>query len=195
MNMIGVFYATREGHTKRIAEYVAAAFQRRGFEVDLRNVAADGVLDLNLYAGAVLAASVHAGRHEPEMVTFVKQHLAELGTLPAAFLSVTLSEAGAERATAPAEARARSAADVQKMIDAFVAETGWRPRRVKPVAGALAYRKYNFIIRLVMKKIAGKSGGETDTSRNYEYTDWAALDRFVEEFCADISQPTTQNVS
>jgi menaquinone-dependent protoporphyrinogen oxidase len=49
------------------------------------------------------------------------------------------------------------------------------------VAGALAYSKYNFFIKLVMKAIARKAGGPTDTSRDYEFTDWPALDRFVLE--------------
>jgi hypothetical protein len=30
-----------------------------------------------------------------------------------------------------------------------------------------------------MKEIARRAGGPTDTSRDYEFTDWAALDRFV----------------
>jgi menaquinone-dependent protoporphyrinogen oxidase len=49
------------------------------------------------------------------------------------------------------------------------------------VAGTLAYSRYNFIIRFVMKRIARKNGAPTDTSRDYELTDWAALDRFVGE--------------
>src|SRR5215468_7722557 len=100
MKAVGVFYATREGQTKRIAEYLQASLHVRGFATDVRNVANTATIDLDNYAAVVLAASVHAGRHEREMVRFVKRHLAELGRLPTAFLSVTLSEAGAERATA-----------------------------------------------------------------------------------------------
>jgi menaquinone-dependent protoporphyrinogen oxidase len=37
-----------------------------------------------------------------------------------------------------------------------------------------------------MQQIAKKGGKDTDTSRDYEYTDWAVLDRFVEEFAAEI---------
>jgi len=33
-----------------------------------------------------------------------------------------------------------------------------------------------------MKQIARKAGGDTDTSRDYEYTDWAALRGFAEDF-------------
>jgi menaquinone-dependent protoporphyrinogen oxidase len=32
-----------------------------------------------------------------------------------------------------------------------------------------------------MKRIARKAGAPTDTSRDYQFTDWAALDRFVGE--------------
>jgi hypothetical protein len=49
------------------------------------------------------------------------------------------------------------------------------------VAGALLYSKYNPLVRFVMKRIAKEAGAATDTSRDYEYTDWVGLDRFVVE--------------
>lgn len=39
---------------------------------------------------------------------------------------------------------------------------------------------------LIMKVIAKRRGGETDTSRDHEYTDWEALARFVESVLAAI---------
>ena len=65
------------------------------------------------------------------------------------------------------------------MIDVFTHQTGWRPAHALPVAGALPYSRYNFVIRLVMKRIARKAGGPTDTSHDYEFTDWLGVDRFV----------------
>ena len=115
------------------------------------------------------------------MVDFVKCHRAELERIPAVFLSVSLSEAGAENPAAPPERRAQSAADVRKMIDSFLTETGWHPSKVRAAAGALMYSKYNFLIRFVMKRIARAQGATTDTSRDHEFTDWEALDRLVDE--------------
>ena len=92
---IVILYATREGQTRRIAEHVADVLKARGFDVDLKNVR-DGSTDLKQYSAAILAASAHGGKHEPEMVKFVQDRLAELEQLPSSFLSVTLSEAGAE---------------------------------------------------------------------------------------------------
>jgi menaquinone-dependent protoporphyrinogen oxidase len=188
MKPVGVFYATREGHTHKIAEHVAADLRQRGFQVDVENLGEQPeAIRLADYAAAILAASVHTGTHEPEMIRFVKQHRAELESTPAAFLSVTLSEAGAERPDASPEEHARFVADVEMMMDRFFRETGWHPKRVKPVAGALLYSKYNFLIRFVMRRIARKAGAATDTSRDYEYTDWVALDRFVDEVADEIS--------
>jgi menaquinone-dependent protoporphyrinogen oxidase len=187
MKPVGVFYATREGHTGRIAEFVAKGLRARGFKTDVRNLAEGTDIDLTNYQAAVLAASVHAGKHESEMTRFVKKHHKLLDAVPTAFLSVTLSEAGAERVNATPDERARFAAGVDSVIDGFFSETGWHPGRVKPVAGALLYSKYNVLVRFIMKRIARKAGGDTDTSHDYEYTDWRALERFIDEFSTEIS--------
>jgi menaquinone-dependent protoporphyrinogen oxidase len=187
MKPIGILYATKEGQTKRISEYIASRFRTRGFCTDLIDLGAETDIELGRYEAVLLASPVHAGKHHPVLIRFVKRHLAELDSLPAVFLSVTLSEAGAERRNATAAEHAQFMADVQKMIDAFIEDTGWHPKQVKPVAGALLYTKYNFLVRFIMKRIAKKAGGDTDTRRDYEYTDWAELDRFVNEFAEEIA--------
>jgi len=187
MKPVAVLYATREGQTQRIAEHVAAGLRGRGLDATASNVRErDAGSDLDAYAAVVLAASVHAGQHEREMIELAKTHRERLDGMPNAFLSVTLSEAGAERTGATAGERARSSADVTKMIDRFVHDTGWHPKRIVPVAGALRYTRYNFLVRFVMKRIARASGGSTDTSRDHEYTDWKALDDFVATFADEV---------
>jgi len=183
MKPIGILYATREGQTKRIADYLGSILDARGYEIESRNVRhSASAIRPDQYGAVILAASVHIGKHEPEMVRFVKEHLLELNCMPAAFVSVSLSQAGVELPHATPEQRAESAAGVREVLDRFYRDTGWRPEIVKPVAGALLYTKYNFLVRFIMKWIARKAGGSTDTSRDHEYTDWAALDQFVEMF-------------
>ena len=187
MQTIGMFYATRNGHTRRVAEFVADGLSRRGYQVDVRNVDDIRAVDIESFAAIILAAPVYAGAHRREMIRFVKQHRTELTSLPTAFLSVTLSQAGAEQKHASEGQRTRGNSDAQRMLTEFLAKTGWRPSHVKAVAGALVYSKYNFLIRFIMKRIAKNAGGDTDTSRDYEYTDWATLDAFVNEFCSELS--------
>ena len=185
-----VFFATREGHTCRIAERIAEDLRARGVDVDLRDVREAGAsIPWETYDAVCLAASVHVGHYEPEMIAFVRAHRAELIRASAAFVSVTLSQAGVQDAHATPDQRSRAKLDVEQMIGTFVRESGWRPAHVLPVAGALMYRQYNFLIRFVMKRIARKAGAPTDASRNYEFTDWNALDQFVERSLAPRVDP------
>ncbi|HLJ23496.1 MAG TPA: flavodoxin domain-containing protein [Candidatus Acidoferrales bacterium] len=183
---IAVFFATREGHTQRVAERLTSDLLALGFDVDLLPAGQRPPFALANYCAAVLAASVHAGNHEKEMVEFVKDHRLELEGMPTAFLSVTLSEAGVEMPEKSAAERASFANDVNTMLDKFYAETHWHPTVAKPVAGALLYTHYNFLVRLIMKRIARKAGASTDTSRDHDYTDWVGLDKFADELAATI---------
>ena len=194
MRPICVLYATREGHTRKTAEHVGAVLRTYDMDVDIINLHSKSVaIDLSRYAAALLVGSLHFGKHEPEMTAFVKQHRNELNSLPTAFLSVSLSEAVAERPGATARERLHAVVDVERAIKLFCTETGWYPQYVKPIAGALMYSKYNVLVRWVMKHLAKKNGGDTDTSRDYDYTDWAALEEFVETFAAELPAEAGRN--
>ena len=179
---IAVFFATREGQTSKIANRIADDLRAKGVTVDVVNVRKLlAPPNWSTYATAFVAASIHGQRHEPEMIEFVRRYREDLRRLGAVFISVSMSEAGAEDVHAPAPRREKSAADAQRMVDVFIKQTGWRPERYLPVAGALLYTQYNFLLRFVMKQISKKNGGPTDTARDYEFTDWPALDRFVDD--------------
>jgi len=183
---VGVFFATREGHTERIAERIAADLRILGFDVDVLPVRRPLPFSLNNYSAAVLAASVHGGSHEREMVRFVKDHREELDGMTTAFLSITLSEAGAEMGDKTPAQHTQFVQDVDRMLAKFFNETKWLPTTSKPVAGALLYTHYNFLLRLIMRQIAKKAGAATDTSRDYVYTDWVGLDKFVDDLAEEI---------
>lgn len=180
---VTVLYATREGHTREVAERVVARLRENGLTAtaaDARALPDD--FALGRAGAAILAASVHAGQHEREMQDFVRSHLEALRAIPTAFLSVTLSQAGVQREDASPEEHAKFVRDVDSMAHKFVEQTGWEPTHLVPVAGALRYSRYNFFVRLIMKRIARQAGGSTDTSRDHDYTDWQALETFVDEF-------------
>ncbi|HVZ23129.1 MAG TPA: flavodoxin domain-containing protein [Vicinamibacterales bacterium] len=177
-----VFYATREGQSERVAERVAADLRARLVSTDVVNVRdVKGSIDWPAYDTAFVVASVHVGHHEKEMIEFVRRYRGELTRVNAAFLSLTLSQAGAEDPRATLARRETARGDALRMIYDFANETGWHPRRILPVAGALMYSKYNFLVRLVMKHIARRAGFTGDTSHDYEFTNWPAVDRFVHD--------------
>lgn len=183
MDNILILYATREGQTRRIAEHVDATLRSRGLQTRVSEVSDfAGGSEVAGFGAVILAASVHMGKHEKEMVRFVSNHRAELSRIPTAFLSTSMTEGAVEQGSlAPAE-RDNMHAEVERTIEAFFDETGFHSTAHKAVAGALIYTKYNWLVRLVMKRISRKEGVSTDTSRDHEYTDWLDLDRFVLAF-------------
>jgi menaquinone-dependent protoporphyrinogen oxidase len=84
--------------------------------------------------------------------------------------------------SAKPEDRARAAGFIRE----FLAETEWRPGMTETIGGAITYTKYNPILRWIMRRIARRDGGPTDTSRDHELTDWAQVDRFALAFAARL---------
>ena len=63
----------------------------------------------------------------------------------------------------------------------------WQPDERKLVAGALPYTRYNWVKRWVMRRIVSKAGGDLDTSRDYEYTDWDDVKAFAVKFADRVA--------
>ena len=186
MATIAIAYATRKGHTLKVAEYLATAIRVAGHHVRLLDT--DGpprTLHLDQVDAVIVAAPIHGGKYPASIVRFAGAHSRELGRIPNAFCSIGLTVAS--RTT-------NGRAQTQPIVDAFQRKTGWRPGRTELVAGALKYTRYNFIIRFVMRRIAAANGGDVDTSRDYEYTDWEALDRVAAQMCRDAAQHAAARV-
>jgi menaquinone-dependent protoporphyrinogen oxidase len=174
-----IVFATKEGQSGKVARYLAAAFKAFGHVVELHDAEHDRkVPDFARPHAAVVCAPIHARGYPRAIVRFVRKHKDFLESIPSAFLSVGLAVLSKKH-----DGRAQTQAIVEK----FVKRSGWRPRRVELVAGALPYTRYNFLLRFIMRRISASEGGDTDTSRDYEYTDWSQLDRFATEFVGEAS--------
>jgi menaquinone-dependent protoporphyrinogen oxidase len=115
------------------------------------------------------------------MIQVVKENLIDLERIPTAFVSVSLSAALPD---------AESQSDAQSCADTFLRETGWHPDETSLVAGALLYTQYDYMKRLLMRLISQSYGRETDTSKDYVFTDWEALRAFVSGFVARLKRTT-----
>jgi menaquinone-dependent protoporphyrinogen oxidase len=171
-----VLYASTHGHTARIATRVALDLERAGIAVELRE--ADGKLESSPadYDLVVVGASIHAGRHQREVADWVTRHAATLSSMPSGFFSVCLGTL-----EDPTVGR--------KYVDEFVERTGWLPRRTVELAGALQYLEYGRVTRAMIKLMMRRGGHPTDTSRNYDYTDWQAVDDFADDCAGLIRAP------
>lgn len=173
-----VLYATVEGHTRKIAEHAAAHLEKAGQGVVLADVREPGFAVPGRFDGVLVCAPIHIGRYPSSVAQFLIDWKAALAEVPTALISVSLgirSESTEERAEAEAYP-----AKLEK-------KTGFHIDKVHHAAGALKFLEYDFFKRMLMRQIAAKEEGPVDTSVDHEFTDWAALDAFVQEFADDIA--------
>lgn len=175
-----VVYASRSGCTRRLAEGMADRVRTLGHEVQIQDVRTEALPLLERYAGVLLAASVHLGHHERGMVRFVRSRRGELDGVPTVFFSVSLTEATVEDVRRPDQERLDARRAVSKILEGFVLETGWRPQRAVPVAGALADPGHWPLTRFLMWAVARQTLLD-DVVREVTFTDRAALNREVDQ--------------
>jgi menaquinone-dependent protoporphyrinogen oxidase len=167
-----ILYGTTDGHTAKIARYLANEFRYLGATVDVVEAGMANP-DPRDYAGVLVAASVHAGGYQRAVVRWARTHAADLREKPSAFLSVCLGVLQPDLAVQR---------ELVAITNRFETRTGWKPQRVKLVAGALPYTRYGWLKRIMMRRMAAKAGGATDVTRDHEYTDWTDLWEFAEAF-------------
>jgi menaquinone-dependent protoporphyrinogen oxidase len=172
---IAVIYDTAEGQTARIATHAAERMRSEGAAVVLSEAGSAAAPEG--FDAVLISSPVHAGHHGKHVSRYVREHREALEAVPNAFISVSLSAVKHDE---------KHDADTARMVRDFEAAVGWTPDEVHAVAGALPYTKYNFFIRWVMKRISRAEGGDTDTSRDYEYTDWDDVDAFASAFLARV---------
>ncbi len=179
MPRILLLYATTEGQTARIAERIAQTLCDQGLSLEVLPAdTAPAQLDLATYDGVIVGASIHYGHHPAYLRTLIRRHRDALAARPCAFFSVSLS-AGGPRPKLEA---------AQRYLEKFLRRTGWQPQLTASFAGALRYSLYGPIKRRVMIMIVGLGGGNTDTTRDYEYTDWDAVERFAGAYAQRLKQ-------
>jgi menaquinone-dependent protoporphyrinogen oxidase len=172
-----VVYASTHGHTAKIAERIAATLRSKGLETDLREVDHAGDVDPRRYNAVVVGASLHREHHQKANVEWGAARRDELEQRPSVFFSVSLSAAADDD-----DEEARDAA--QRCIDEFCAQTGWTPGWTERIAGCLQYREYDAFTRQLMRLLMHRMGRPTDSSHDYDYTDWDAVDRLALEISA-----------
>ena len=179
MSRVLVLYGTTDGHTAKVAARLGDALRSQALDVDVVLAGRDRMTPrADDYAAVVVAASVHAGGYQRRVKRWVREQAPALAGRPTAFVSVCLGvlqrEAAVDR-------------ELDSIMGRFLQASGWRPTTTKVVAGALLYTQYNWLKRLVMKRIVAKARGDLDTSRDYEYTDWTDLESFAKTFATLIA--------
>ncbi len=160
-----VVYGTSEGHTRKISRFIEEVLQNEGHQVIIAD-ATEEPPSADIYDMVLIASSIHMHKYNPAIKDYVLSNIDRLNSAPSAFFSVCMAVASdIEEEHLEADAIATS----------FLKDTSWNTNNIFHVAGALRYTKYDYFKKLIMRMIAKKQGGSTDTSQDHEYTDWEAL--------------------
>ena len=179
-----IVYGTTEGQTRKIARYMEDVLQEAGHKVSIAD-ASDEPPAPDGYDAILVGGSIHIHKYQSAVTHYITNNIAKLNKLPGAFFSVCLAIAS-EFEDEHREAR--------KVTSDFLEQTGWKPLMTTQIAGALKYSKYDFLKRILLKMIAKREGHITDTSQDYEFTDWSAVKQFVIDFSDKASQKILQPI-
>lgn len=161
-----IAYATTEGQTRKICQFVADCLFDAGHSVELIQVGADTHVATKRFDAVIFAASVHVGSYQPEMQSFARSHAKGITGQRALFIAVSLAAAGDD---------VDELADLDAIAARFCSDSGFAPDKVLQVAGAFRFTEYDFFKSWAMRWIAAQKGEEVDPKQDKEYTDWDAL--------------------
>ncbi len=163
-----VLYLSRDGQTKKIANYLAEHF----ISCQVENISKfEGTLAE--FDVIIIGAAIRYGHFHPSLFHFINKNRIILNNKKTAFFSVNLTARKANKNTPETNPY------IKKYLHKIASI--WQPHLKAVFAGALRYPRYNLIDRYMIKLIMRLTGGETDTTKEVEYTDWKSVDQFIQD--------------
>ncbi|PWI31769.1 menaquinone-dependent protoporphyrinogen IX dehydrogenase [Vibrio albus] len=169
MKKVLCLYSTTDGQTIKIFKHIQK--QLVGYQSELMDLHKVSQVDFQQYDRVIIGASIRYGRLNHKLYQFIEQNLAELQNNKVAFFCVNL--------TARKEAQKKDTPEGSVYIKTFLKKSPWTPELIGVFAGALRYPRYKLLDRLCIQLIMKITGGETDTSKEVEYTNWKKVSLFA----------------
>jgi menaquinone-dependent protoporphyrinogen oxidase len=164
MMNIALLYASHDGQTRRIADYLAFRMEAEGADVYPCD------LGKNVYDRynrpdpevVVLLAPVRYGFHLKPVDGFIRQHKAFLKQRRFVLVSVNLT----------ARKPDKDLPETNPYLMKWIKRHGLNPDRVAVFAGKLDYARYRWWEKLAIRLIMWMTGGPTDLTACVDYTQW-----------------------
>lgn len=175
-----ILYSSRFGQCQRIAQTMAAQLEVLGNLCEVINLEEAFTLakPIGQYESVIITASIRYGYYHSKVKSFVQEHKQALEEVLDVFVPVNLIARKPEKRSLETNVYARK----------FLEKTSWKPKILSIMPGALRYPLYNAIDRFMIQLIMKMSKGETDASKDIDYTDWEevrALARRVDKELRD----------
>tara|TARA_B100001113_G_scaffold315385_1_gene281587 strand:+ start:646 stop:1170 length:525 start_codon:yes stop_codon:yes gene_type:complete len=165
-----IIFSTTDGHTKKICEKIASFLNN---ETSPKIVSLNEATKLNLseFQRIIIGASIRYGKHSKELYRFIELNKKTLDQKPSVFFSVNVVARKFEKNTP----------ETNPYVKKFLKISKWQPSKLGVFAGKVDYPSYNFFDKYIIKLIMFITGGPTDTSQTYEFTDWSKVENFAKE--------------
>ncbi len=165
-------YSSREGQTKKIFSHIQTDLSE--YDCELLDLHTIDKVDFSQYERVLIGASIRYGHLNKKLYQFIERNLSSLQQSKVAFFCVNL--------TARKEDQGKDTPEGSAYIKTFLKKSPWQPQLIGVFAGALYYPRYNWLDRTMIKFIMSMTGGETDTSKEVEYTNWEKVTLFANKF-------------
>ena len=170
MSSILIIYSSVDGHTKTICERIEGVIKNSS-NTTLMSLDEATHEDISKYDRIVIGASIRYGKHRPSLFNFIEKNLDLLNSKYSAFFTVNIVARKPEKNTAK----------TNPYMIKFLKKSPWKPNLLDVFAGKLDFPTYSFSDKYIIKFIMWITKGPTDTSKVYEFTNWAAVDNFAKK--------------
>ena len=162
-----ILYSSQDGQTKKIAHFIA---EQLG-DCAVHSISEESAVDFAQFDRIVIGASIRYGHFNQTLYKTIKKQTALLNSKPSAFFGVNLT----------ARKEGKNSPETNVYVRKFLQRIQWRPTTAAVFAGALFYPRYNWFDRIMIQFIMKLTGGETDPTKEIEYTDWEKVKQFSEK--------------
>jgi len=161
-----IIYSTTDGQTIKICDKLA----KENFNNNVKLCSLKDVIgeDLNNYNKIIIGASIRYGKHNPDVLEFVKSNINILNKVKTAFFSVNVV----------ARKKEKNTPSTNPYVIKFIKQTNWKPTNIGVFAGKVDYPSYKFFDKYIIRFIMWLTKGPTDVSKSYEFTNWNEVEKF-----------------
>ncbi|PSU29609.1 menaquinone-dependent protoporphyrinogen IX dehydrogenase [Photobacterium lutimaris] len=171
MEKVLLLHSSSDGQTVKILQHIEKALGEDCVceFVDLNTATSVNFAD---YSRVLIGASIRYGHLNKKLYQFIEKNLLALKQAKAGFFCVNLT----------ARKEGKNTPETSVYMKTFLKRSPWQPELQAVFAGALRYPRYGWFDRMMIQLIMRITGGETDTSKEVEYTDWQKVEAFADRF-------------
>jgi menaquinone-dependent protoporphyrinogen oxidase len=125
-------------------------------------------IELQPFDKVIIGASIRYGKHQPQVLDFIRKNQAILESRPSAFFSVNVVARKPEK----------NQPETNPYLQKFLKQIAWQPKTLAVFAGKIDYPRYGFVDKQMIRFIMWMTKGPTDPTATIEFTDWEKVEQF-----------------